>query len=163
MTKGVVDMKREKFLWPLTAGHHEALMAAGEIRRCMEIIRNDGAMGAWAGLSEGARTFFQNSLEPHFKAEEAMVALFDRHAGADNPASQKMRSDHRALRSLFKKNSVDSLLLFAEGLEEHIRFEEEKLFPLLQSQLNNKEKQQVAALLEKKLLPALPQNTLQKK
>ena len=156
-------MKKEKFLWPLTAGHHEALMACGEIRRCMEIIKGDGAMGAWAGLSEGARTFFQNSLEPHFKAEEAIVDLFERRTGAENPASQKMRSDHQALRNLFKENSVDSLLLFADGLVDHIRFEEEKLFPLLQLHFTQKEKQQVASLLEKKRLPVLPQNTLQKK
>lgn len=154
-------MKREKFLWPLTAGHHEALLAAQEIRRCMESIRGDGAMGAWAGLSEGARSYFKNSLEPHFKAEEAMVDLFDRHAGALNPASQRMRADHQALRSLFKKNTVDSLLLFAEGLETHVHFEEDTLFPLLQLHLNNEEKMKVATILEKKLLPSLPQNTLQ--
>ena len=156
-------MKREKFLWPLTAGHHEALLAAQEIRRCMESIRGDGAHGAWEGLSEGARSFFQNRLEPHFKAEEAMMALFDRHAGGQNPASQRMRSDHQKLRSLFKENSIDSLLLFAEGLETHIRFEEDNLFPLLQLHLNDEEKKKVAALLEKKLLPKLPQHALQKK
>ena len=142
-------MKREKFLWPLTAGHHEALMAAKEIQDSAERIRSDGAMGAWAALSNGAREFLKTRLVPHFSAEEKLVPYFVKHSAPGHPAAERMLADHRRLKLLLNKNSLDSMLLLAEGLQTHIQFEENELFPLLQETLTANDKKEALAELEK--------------
>lgn len=72
--------------------------------------------------------FYKTYLTPHFDAEEKYVYPV---LGMDDPMVKKMLSSRRRLDKLFLGNDKPpeiALSLGEEKLEQHIRFEEHKLF-----------------------------------
>lgn len=72
--------------------------------------------------------FYETYLTPHFDAEEKHVYPI---LGLDHPMVKKMMSSRRRLDRLFlgdKKRPEIALSLGEEKLEQHIRYEERKLF-----------------------------------
>jgi hemerythrin-like domain-containing protein len=133
-------MKREKFLWALTGEHHEALMACRNIQIAAAAIRGDGMGNALDELSEKVGYFFKNRLEPHFRAEEKIMESLTRHRGNKDENIQRLFAEHKSLRALQKEGSLESLEVFAEELRNHIHFEENLLFPLIEKNLSEEEK-----------------------
>lgn len=83
------------------------------------------------------------------------METFGAHVGKKDADLQRLLSDHRHLRSLLKEGSLESLAAFATELDDHIRFEENLLFPRMEKTLTEAEKKAAALLLEK-TLPAGP-------
>jgi hemerythrin-like domain-containing protein len=130
-------MIRPPSLEDLRADHQEALLACHEIRENAGHIRGDGAQGAWAALTERARGYLQKGLEHHLKEEERLLGVLVRRIGPGNPLVGRALADHRGIRGWVREGSLPSLLLLADGLENHIRFEETVLFPFMEEALGD--------------------------
>ncbi len=144
-------MKREKFLWPLTGEHHEALMMCRKIRQTIEIIHGDGAGSPLEKLSAQVIGFFEEKLKPHFAAEERIAETLAGHKGKTGESVIRLYGEHKRLKSLAGNGSLEALAAFAEELEAHIRFEENTFFPLLELDLTEKEKETAGLDLKESL------------
>lgn len=93
-------MKREKFLWPLTQGHHGALVAARNIRDRLSKL-NEGEKNTLVVLSQEISGLFARDLEPHFRGEEEeLLKVFENHVGSDDSDIKKILQDHQTIRAL---------------------------------------------------------------
>jgi len=135
------EVKRHRALIPLSHDHHDALVAARRLRR-----------GAGApDMLEAATAFlafFASSVVPHFREEEEL--LFPRVADAEEARDLVMQALlehqrlHRAaaeLGELVAQERTDSatgtqMRELATLLEGHVRLEERRLFPLIETMLS---------------------------
>ena len=121
-------IKRSKELVPLSKEHHEGLLLGWKIKQ---------------GLSNGTditliskyiRWFWGNELEQHFRKEEKILAP---HLPADNELVQQMFREHEEIEALININAMivdeDILVQIADGVHDHIRFEERVLVPFAES------------------------------
>ncbi len=140
-------MKREKFLWPLSQGHHRGLVAArniqGRIAQMTDLNRENEMTALRSELAE----FWKGELKPHFEAEEAMLRYFAAHVGPADADITRLLSDHRSMEQLVQKGFKEDLLRFAELLRTHIRFEEDRLFGRLEKTLSPLEIQKTGDIL----------------
>jgi quercetin dioxygenase-like cupin family protein len=135
-------MKRHQALIPLSHDHHEALVEARRLRRGAE------APDAKAAVTAFLR-FFATSAVPHFREEEEL--LFPHVAGVEVAHElvvqallehQHLHAAASELRDLVAGDSDDRDLAgpmrdLATMLEAHVRFEERRLFPLIEELLSD--------------------------
>jgi quercetin dioxygenase-like cupin family protein len=130
-------MKRHSALIPLSHDHHRGLVQARRLGRA--------AGGDPAARRDGAATFlgfFARESRPHFRDEEER--FFPLLVGADEPATELLGRaplEHQQLYALVNEleagvaagDSLETMMRqLAQTLEEHIRFEERTLFPLIE-------------------------------
>lgn len=119
-------MKRNEGLKPFSREHHHGLLLSWKIRTGFSKgidVRRIKKYSDW---------FYKTYLTPHFDAEEKYVFPI---LGHDHPMVKKMQASRRRLDKLFlsgKKPPEVALSLGEEKLEQHIRFEERKLFKKIQ-------------------------------
>ena len=131
-------IKRSKELAPLSREHHDGLLFAWKIKQ---------------GLSNGTpietlcnytRWFWTNHIKPHFKDEEKVLVKF---LPEDNPLVRQMFNEHEQIHdlviSLDKEPNENSLQLLAEFINNHIRFEERKLFAYAEETLTSEQLNQI--------------------
>lgn len=130
-------IKRHDSLRPLSRQHHHGLLLCWKIR---EGFRRNVTPER---IKKYADWFWQNHLQQHFEEEEKYVFVV---LPTENKLLKKAIAEHRRLERLFKdqKDTVRSLNLIEEELEQHIRFEERLLFNEIQQnatpeQLNDME------------------------
>ena len=133
-------MKRERFLWPITHAHHFGLMTAKTLQRMLE--KKPSKKGL-EDLRRKAERFFKSDLEAHIGVEERILYQLALHNGSDDPFLARARREHKELHQLLKKRDLKSMELFAKKLIEHIYFEEDKLFPVIEDQFTSAEKEWV--------------------
>ena len=135
-------MKRDPHLLDLSRDHHHALVLA----RRAETTAADGTAAeitsTWSRIAEA----FAADLAPHFEVEELYV-LPPLDAAGQEDLARRTRSDHERMRSLL--TSADDprrrLREFGERLRQHVRFEEQELFPAAESILDAAQLQAVAS------------------
>ena len=118
-------MRRAEFLIPFSRDHHTTLKLARHLRSLPSGQALPGSL-----LEEYRQQ--QAALLAHFEAEESqLLPLLQQ---ADNPAlREQFEREHRELRQLLAAPpETETLGQLAEGLEQHIRFEERTLFPALE-------------------------------
>lgn len=142
-------MKREKFLWPLTQGHHRGLVASRNIQSRIAQMTDQTREKEMALLRKEVSEFWEGELGPHFQAEEEMLGDFANHVGPSDKDVSRILSDHRAMEQLVRKGFKEDFLRFAELLKAHIRFEEENLFGRLEKTLTPTEVQKAGENLRK--------------
>jgi hemerythrin-like domain-containing protein len=140
-------MKREKFLWPLTQAHHEALMLAKRIREQIASSISEPSVGDT--LCQAVQLFWDHELKPHFENENVLVKLFQNHVEASDSDVVKILQEHERLSAWGGAPTVDVLKSFADLLTVHIRFEEDVFFPRIEKKLLPEEKKEIGALLLK--------------
>lgn len=126
-------------------------MMCRTIRQAAEAIQGDGAGSPLENLSAKVANFFEEKLKPHFAAEERMAETLSGRPAKNEDAILQLYGDHKRLKSLTKNPSLEALLLFADELEAHVRFEENTFFPLLESGMTEPEKQKAGADLKESL------------
>jgi hemerythrin-like domain-containing protein len=134
-------MKRHPALRKFSDDHHGGLVQARRLRRA--------AAGEGTPPAEAARVFlrfWEEETSAHFKEEEeVLLAVFARHGG-DLSAEpiQEMVADHARIRGLVMtlieedrsgEVATDTLREIGERLEAHIRLEERRVFPLVETTL----------------------------
>src|SRR5262245_22628180 len=126
----VEDMKRHAALKPLSHDHHHALWVALLLRRATV----ENAFAARRALLE----FWDGDAQEHFHEEEELVAAS---VGLGHPLGAALFADHERLRERIEAVAVDpgvpleELHALGVDLRDHVRFEERRLFPLLEREL----------------------------
>lgn len=143
-------MKRHPSLRKLSDDHHGGLVQARRLRR---------ARGEGSGLAEAARDFlrfWERDTSRHFREEEeVLLAVYARYGGDLRAGQiQEMLADHARIRGLVmtlteeeRSGTVgaDTLHEIGETLEAHIRLEERRVFPLVESTVPEEGLKEIAA------------------
>ena len=119
-------MKRHPALIQLSREHHSALVLAKRAKRMSE-----GTPDARNTFAAEVGRIFALDLEPHFQLEEKMLlpALM---AAGEREAAEQTLTEHTELRALVYQPGINhqgTLRRFGDALAEHVRFEEQELFP----------------------------------
>ncbi|BAN34300.1 hypothetical protein SCD_n00451 [Sulfuricella denitrificans skB26] len=128
-------MKRHSALQPLSREHHGALVLA---LACTRAANSGSAEKIHAACERVARQF-NTDLEPHFHQEEEALLPLLRDAGQDELVRRTL-DDHARLRAMAKALcGRDTLCLgeFGKTLSDHVRFEEQELFPTTEQVVPN--------------------------
>ena len=142
-------MKRHESLHPLSAHHHHALVQALEIRRAGELpaAKRDAALRR---VARQFLRFWEKTGRQHFREEEeVLLPAYARHKRLDQHAAIiRLLADHAQIRSQIEDlaaaledssprpdtlaNCVAGL---AQALHDHVRFEENEVFPQMEKVL----------------------------
>lgn len=115
-------MKRSAALTPLSREHHQALLISKRISD-LGNLPDDSLSRHW----QQVRDTFAAELHVHFLQEEEGFG-----DALEGELKQRFLSDHVRLRDLLQQTDRESILLFAECLKAHVRFEERELFGWLE-------------------------------
>lgn len=120
-------MKRHTALQPLSREHHPALVLAQACKRAAQ----SGEMEKIREACARVERVFAAELEPHFhKEEETLLPLLSQ--AGQTALVQRTLDEHVAIRALQKAlHDPDAACLakFGQALSDHVRFEEQALFP----------------------------------
>ncbi len=130
-------LKRDKALQPVSHDHHHGLLLCWKIRTG---IHKNVAPERMKNYTDW---FFKTHLIPHFELEESLIFPI---LGNEHDLIKKALAEHRRLKRLFEAESdlIRNLSLIEEELEQHIRFEERKLFQEIQNLATTAELELVA-------------------
>jgi hemerythrin-like domain-containing protein len=150
-----MPLKRSRELKPLSSEHHQALLVAFQLKKGLAGHgETAGAPKDLPGLVNLARRYEDALLHTHTRAEEELLG---RHL--DGEQFHRLRFEHQELIRLMElaktgkpPDARAALSAFAELLERHVRWEEQELFPFLESQVEEAELVHVLAELEKRLV-----------
>ena len=124
--------KRSEALQPLSRDHHQALKAAIALKRAdVDLDPTSRFLEFWDG--EG---------QHHFRVEEeVLLPLWAEHGAHDHPAVVRVLTDHvdirrRAMRIRSGRAGVEEMRELGQLLDDHVRFEERELFPLIENTLD---------------------------
>ena len=127
-------MERDPHLQDLSRDHHHALVLARQSRVAAK--GTDDEVGA---QSSAARTKFEHELAPHFDVEETLLLPALDAAGC-TALTARIREEHERLRELLRHDDSGDerkrLRRFGELLRDHVRFEENELFPAAEEHLD---------------------------
>jgi iron-sulfur cluster repair protein YtfE (RIC family) len=127
-------VKRSAELAVLSREHHIALELALRLKRA--------AADQVDLLARDASDFWRRESSEHFRLEEDfLLPSLARHAAADDPDIERVRSEHDELRRRFAEldgggRDVPALRELGRLLGDHVRFEERVLFPRVESALD---------------------------
>lgn len=137
-------MKRHESLRPLSEHHHHVLVLSLEIRRAAELPapQRDQKLRQ---LAESLLHFWETSGHTHFAEEEqVLLPRYARHLRLDLDAEvMHMLADHAEIRakldnvkqSLNANFSPESVVELARLLHDHVRLEEDHIFPRIEKTL----------------------------
>jgi len=135
-------MKRHKSLYPLSHDHHHALVQA----RRLSLAGAQAGQGARRVTAERFIEFWESDLQRHFRQEEEiLLPVLGKYVARDCAEILKTLGQHDEIRrmiaaldrALAQRADADAGLLGWLGglLAEHIRFEENELFPLVEARV----------------------------
>ncbi len=133
-------MKRHQSLYPLSRDHHHALVQARNLE--IAAAANDPDISKRA--AERFAAFWESDLQWHFSQEERFVLpLLAKHKSPDSDEVRETLNQHAEIRlmvdemndKLMRQAWIEAHLLGAlgESLRRHVRFEENYLFPALET------------------------------
>jgi hemerythrin-like domain-containing protein len=150
-------MKRHESLHALSQHHHYALMESLFIRRANQ--ESDSTRGSsLRKVGEEFIDFWESKGKLHFREEEEiLIPAYALHVPIENDQDvMRMLADHATIRakigklaSLLKNNEAfeTHLVELGEILQNHVRLEENIIFPRLEKTLSEEELQKVGHLL----------------
>ena len=142
-------MKRHPSLHPLSQHHHFALIQALEMRRAAEAPAEKRAAAVARQAAKFVR-FLHKTGYVHFREEEeVLLPAYSRHTRLDNDAEvMRILADHAEIRAtvqdferrLAAKTPVEAeeMARLAKLLHDHVRLEENEVFPRIEKILGEK-------------------------
>lgn len=136
-------MKRHPALQALSRDHHQTLVVAQRLRRAGDHEAGE----AQASFLE----FWRNEGELHFRLEEeVLLPSFATAGGAETPAVARVLIEHAEIRLrafLLQARAASPALLkeLGELLADHVRLEENELFPAIEESLDDGQLYRLAA------------------
>ena len=136
-------MKRHPSLHPLSQHHHFALIQALEMRRAAEAPAETRAAAVLRQAAKFVR-FWHKTGHAHFREEEeVLLPAYARHTRLDQDAEvMRVLADHAEIRAavqdfekcLAVKRPVEAKAMgrLAKLLHDHVRLEENELFPRIE-------------------------------
>ena len=138
----IKPIKRSKELAPLSREHHDGLLFVWKIKQG---LTNGTSIETLCNYS---RWYWANHIKPHFQDEEKVLVKF---LPADNPLVEQMIKEHSQIHDLVKsleeEPATNSLQSLAEVVNNHIRFEERKLFPYAEKVLSPEQLNEIYNIL----------------
>lgn len=144
-------MKRHSGLHALSQHHHFALTQALLMRRAAQVpaTRRGAALHQ---VAEKFLRFWKRTGQQHFREEEEiLLPAYARHACLDqDPAAMRLLADHAEIRAQIEQLETtleagqpieEGVAKLARALHDHIRFEENEVFPRIESALDEAELQ----------------------
>jgi hemerythrin-like domain-containing protein len=149
-------MKRRAELHPLSEHHHHVLVLALEIRRAAALSEPERTLNL-RKCSESLLRFWQQSGQTHFSEEEqVLLPRYARHFRLDeDPQIMRMLADHAEIRarmddlreSLSHKFDPERCVKLGRMLRDHVRLEEDLIFPRIEKTLSEIEMESVGKRL----------------
>ena len=150
-------MKRHESLHALSQHHHFALLESLFIRRATQESETTRA-DSLKKVAEAFVQFWQNKGKLHFREEEEiLIPTYALHVAIENDQDVvRMLTDHATIRAkigklseLLSKNEPfeTDLVELGDLLQNHVRLEENIIFPRIEKILSEEELQKVGHLL----------------
>ena len=135
-------IKRKEELVPLSKEHHEGLLF------CWKIKQGLGNGTDHQQIASYIQWFWKAHLQEHFRKEEEVLAM---HLPKDNELVMQMLEEHQQLEAYIRICEMvadeDIFMQLANGLHDHIRFEERILFPFAEQAIDPQIMKAIAAEL----------------
>lgn len=135
-------MKRSPSLRDLSSDHHQGLVQARRLVKAANGETPDAGSIAIEDVARDFLTFFSEETTRHFREEEeVLLPAFARYGEPSLPPVVRMLVEHVHMRRLVddlqrQSNtgdpSLETMLAIGELLREHIRHEEDVVFPLIE-------------------------------
>jgi hypothetical protein len=127
-------MKRHENLQPLSRQHHHTLMA------CLLLKKGIKKEADLATMQAFTRQVWNNDVSGHVQSEERTLIPLLMATPALKEYAAILHNDHELITTIFERSqdgylSYRMLELFADTLEDHIRFEERVVFNAMQEAL----------------------------
>ena len=150
MTEEKKPIKRSEQLAPLSRDHHEGLLLVWKIRQGIKLkIEKES-------ISKYCSWFWQHHLQEHFRKEEQFLLQI---IPSSHELMQQMFSEHELIKEqlheLDQKSAYEKLEQFAQTLNDHIRFEERKLFSEIENTATPEQLDQIAKELNDEKVTAV--------
>lgn len=131
-------LKRHPALHHLSHDHHHGLLLCWKIRQGFKLGIEPNRIRVYC------EWFWENHLQAHFEEEEKIIFPI---LPEDDIMVKQALSEHKRLRKLFStwEDSEKTLGQIEEELEQHIRFEERVLFPVIQEKATPTQLEEIAA------------------
>lgn len=136
-------MKRHKSLHPLSREHHTGLVYAKRLKESEETTALE--------VQGEFYDYWDKDLKIHFrKEEETLFPFLFGHFSFGETEIQDFFLQHAEIRKmiLVKDSSLEFLHKLGQLINDHIRFEENKLFPLIESRLSEEDFTKLMEVLE---------------
>jgi hemerythrin-like domain-containing protein len=145
-------MKRHSALVSLSRDHHQSLVLAQRLRR-----GTDDTLADIAGMF---LAHWQAEEQRHFRLEEEiLLPAFAKHFPPHHPAILRTLVEHAVIRrdavQLTVAPTLEVLRLIGVRLADHINFEEQELFPLIETALTEAELRTLGDRIDDGLPPPL--------
>jgi hemerythrin-like domain-containing protein len=142
-------MKRHECLHPLSQHHHFALIQVWEMRRALKQPGTKRETAVRAVARKFVR-FWKSAGQVHFREEEEMLLpAYAQHARLDQDKDvMRMLAEHAIIRGLIGRVeaaledgevSEDDVSRLAQTLHDHVRLEENEIFPRIEKALSEDE------------------------
>lgn len=138
-------MKRAEALQPLSRDHLKSLLAAKRLRNATDA----------AEAGQGFLDFWETEGQHHFRVEEeVLLPGWALHCAVDRGAVARMLEEHLtirrgALRAAAGEASLEELRDLGQLLDDHVRFEERELFPIVEGALAPEDLDRLAIAIER--------------
>ncbi len=125
-------MKRAEALQPLSRDHLKSLLVAKRLRNATDA----------AAAGRDFLAFWESEGRHHFRVEEeVLLPGWALHGPVDRVAVARMLEEHLAirrgaLRAVAGEASLEELADLGQLLDNHVRFEERELFPMIEEALD---------------------------
>lgn len=122
-------VKRSPYIVKLSRDHHASLLFCWKLRQGDKFGIEKNRMKKYVSY------FFAEHMQPHFKEEEQILFAPAKNDEMVQQALQDHKKIHALARTIISKEAADltgELLEIAELVDNHVRFEERKLFPHLE-------------------------------
>lgn len=136
-------MKRHKCLHPLSREHHTGLVFAKRLRESDETTASK--------VKQDFYDYWEQDLKIHFRKEEEILFPFlSEHFNFDESEIRDFFLQHAKIRKMIfeEGSSAEFLQKLGQLIDDHIRFEENKLFPLIECRLKEKDFGEIIKVLD---------------
>jgi len=141
-----MPIQRSEALQPLSRQHHNGLLF------CLLLGKGIRKQADVMVMQDFIMDFWYKDLQHHFELEEQYLYPLQQGYADLQTALEKMMADHYQLKSIIHQVSLTpSFPLVAElstVLNDHIRFEERELFPLLEATISATDQAKVGHVLQ---------------
>lgn len=138
-------IKRNEHIKKLSQDHHLSLLFCWKIRQGLKMNVSIERICKYVSY------FWQQHLQPHFREEEEIlfVPLKDKQVQSAINEHKRIRKQIRDLANYSESNVRKSLADLAGMVDDHVRYEERKLFPHLEKKLSKEQLENIGKQIQK--------------
>ncbi len=141
-----MPIKRTEELQPLSRQHHNGLLF------CLLLHKGVAKLAEPEVMRDFVQHFWYKDLQHHFDMEERyLIPLKDKYHQLENPL-ERMIQEHYELKSIINEISLNpthqTIDELRKKLDDHIRFEERVLFPLIEETISLPEREKIGKVLQ---------------